>query len=273
MYQRFTVDKFLLRQASNEIVLTFDQDIDEDSVDNRSIYILKDESKAHQLLTNVPIDQYDIDGQIVTLKYSALEFNVTYEIHVTDKVQSILDEPLEVEFVKQFVLESSVDSSVAILSPADHEAVSPLSVKLEETAGKSKKLFNKFQLQIASDVNFLDIIFETEMADAAKADFDDLKDAKQYFLRARATDGKESGNWSAPVTFTKAKKVVPSPTGADEPPAKKCDDFFGGVISDMELVGSPENGKTPNSFLFEFDADLDEESLRHSDIIVTMREV
>lgn len=275
MYQRFTVDKFLLHQASDEIVLSFTQDIDEDSVDNRSIYVLRDASGAHRTLTNVPIDGYETDGQLVTLKYHGLDFNTTYEIHATSKVLSILGDPLEVEFVKQFVLRSDVDSTVTILSPADYESVAPLSLKVKEEAGASGKLFNSFQVQIASDVNFLDIVLETEMTDTSSADFDALKDEHQYFMRVRATDGKDCGNWSAPVTFTVAKKATPSSEGADKPPVPPApaDDFFGGVISDMELVGSPENGKTPNSFLFEFDCDLDEETLSRSDIILTMREV
>lgn len=273
MYQRFTVDKFLLHQTSDEIVLSFTQDIDEDSIDNRSVYILQDSSGAHKTLTDVPVESYETDGQIVTLKYRGLELNTMYEIHVTSKVLSILGDPLEVEFVKQFVLKSDVDSTVVILSPADHESVSPLSLKVKETAGESGKLFNSFHVQVSSDVNFLDIVLEPSMTDTAEADFDDLKDEHQYFLRVRSTDGKDYGNWSEPVTFTVAKKTAtPSQIGAGEPPAKD-DVFFDGVISDMELVGSPENGKTPESFLFEFDCELDEEFIKHSDIIVTMKEV
>lgn len=272
MYQRFTVDKFVLHPASDELVLTFTLDIDEDTVNDRTIYITKAKAGMQPLLMNVGIEKFSTDGQIVTMKFHDFDVNEPYEIHVTHKVQSILGDPLEVEFVKEFVLPSEVDSSVEILSPAEFEAAESLSLKVKETEGKHKKLWNTFQVQVSDDVNFLNLILDTEIVDKAEAVFEDLKPAKQYFLHVRAASGKEHGNWSEPRTFTiSEKKSTPENQGAEKP--LKIDDEIPAVISYMELVASPENGKTPQSFLFEFDADLDEEAIKKSDIIVTVREV
>ena len=271
MYQKFTVDKFILHPASDELVLTFTLDIDEDTVNDGSIYITKTEAGMQPLLMNAGIESFSADGQSVTMKYHDFDVNTKYEIHVTRKVKSIMDDPLEIEFVKQFVLPSSVDSTVKILSPVDFESVKKLELKLQETAGKSKKTWNNFQVQVAVDVNFLDIALDTMLTDKVEAEFEDLKPARQYFLRARAVSGKEHGNWSDPVTFA-LQESVPVIPGAEPKPEKKDDDVPL-IVGDLELVGFPENGKTPQSFFFEFDDDLDEESIRHADIIVTKREV
>ena len=272
MYQKFTVDKFILRPASDELVLTFTLDIDEDTVDDSSIYITKTKAGMQPLLMNAGIEKFSTDGQIVTMKYHDFDVNEPYEVHVTHKVRSIMDDPLEVEFVKQFVIPSEVDSKVVILSPAEYEAAESLSLKVKEVEGKSKKLWNTFQVQVSDDVNFLNLILDSEIDDKTEAVFEDLKPASQYFLRVRSIHEKEHGNWSEPRTFTiSQKKVTPENQGAK--PEPKPDDDLPLVYSDLELVAAPENGMTPQSFLFEFDTDLDEESLKKSGIIVTMREV
>ena len=272
MYQRFTVDKFLLHAKQNEIVLTFTLDVDEDTINNGSIYITESKVGMQPILLSSEDAEYSADGRMVTIHYSELSVNSAYEIHATKKVESIMGDALEVEFVKEFVIPSSVDSTVTILSPADYEAVDDLVLRLEEKEGPSKKLFGKFHIQVASDVNFLDVIMDTSIDGKTEATFSSLKDANQYFLRARAYDGDDQGNWSAPVTFTRKKNLTP-PNGGVKPEPEEPDDDFPKIVEDLELITKPENGVTPTSCLFEFDSDLDEESIQASDIIVTMRKV
>lgn len=272
MYQRFTVDKFLLHARQNEIVLTFTLDVDEDTINNASIYITESKAGMQPILLSSEDAAYSVDGRAVTIHYSELGVNSAYEIHVTKKVESIMGDSLEVEFVKEFTIPSSVDSTVSVLSPADYEAVDDLVLRLEEKEGSSKKLFQKFQVQVASDVNFLDIILDTTLDGKTEATFSALKEASQYFLRTRACDGDDRGNWSAPVTFTRKKNLTP-PNGGVKPEPEDADDGFPEIIEELELIAKPENGVTPASFLFEFDSDLDEEKIQASDIIVTMRKV
>ena len=272
MYQRFTVDKFLLHAKQNELVLTFTLDVDEDTINNSSIYITESKAGMQPILLSSEDAEYSVDGRMVTIHYSELSVNSAYEIHATKKVESIMGDALEVEFVKEFVIPSSVDSIITILSPADYEAVDDLVLRLEEKEGPSKKLFQKFQIQVASDVNFLDILLDPVLDGKTEATFSDLKESNQYFLRVRACDSNDRGNWSAPVTFTRKKNLTPSNPGVTPEPEEPGDDFPK-VIEDLELITKPENGVTPTSFLFEFDSDLDEEKIQASDIIVTMRKV
>lgn len=271
MFQKFTVDKFLLHANSEEIVLTFTLDIDDETVNSSTIYITESKSGLQPILMSSE-NNFDVDGRVVKLHYKNLEVNTPYEIHVTHGIHSIIGDELEVEFVKQFELASSIDSIIEILSPADYENVDTLNLRIKETAGASKKLFNSFQVQVSSDVNFLDVILDTNLDGKSEAEFSDLKQEKQYFLRVRAYDGESFGNWSAPVTFTRVKKTDAPPNGG-APKDTEDDDWIPDVIEDMELVAMPENGVTPHSFIFEFDSELDGDKLKKSDIILTVRKV
>lgn len=272
MYQRFTVDKLLLHANRNEILLTFTLDIDDETVNTSTVYITESKAGVQPIAASVSGVSYSVDGRTIKIKYKELEVNKPYEIHVTNGVESILGEKLEVEFVKEFELPSGIDSMVEILSPADYENVDTLEIRLKETAGPTKKLFNSFNIQVASDVNFLDVILDTDLDGKTEASFADLKQEKQYFLRVRPRDGKEFGNWSAPVTFTREKKSA-TQNGVTDKNQTEDDDWVPEVVSDMELVAAPENGVTPESFIFEFDAELDPDAIKKTDIIVTVRKV
>ena len=275
MYQRFTVDKFLLHANREEIILTFTLDVDDETINTSTVYITESKEGMQPILLPSSSVSYTVDGRAVKIKYTDLKVNSPYEIHVTSGVESILGENLEVEFVKEFELPSGIDSTVEIIAPADYENIDALELRLKETAGPTKKLFNAFNVQVASDVNFLDVILDTNVDGKTEATFSELKQESQYFLRVRPYEGTAFGNWSAPITFTRIKKSTTQNGGADDNTQDNTDDddWMPEVIEDMELLTKPENGVTPQSFLFEFDSDLDEENIQASDIIVTMRKV
>ena len=270
MYQRFTVESMSLLPQSNSIVLSFTLDLDEDTVNDRTIYITETKTGMQPVLSC--IESFAVDGRTVELHYKNFEVNKSYEIHVTHGIRSIMDEPLSVEYVKEFLLESEVDSTVAIVSPSDHEAVGKLRIRLKETAGANGKLFNSFAIEIADDASFLDVLLATTITDTDTVTLTVPKPAHQYFLRARTVSGDDFGNWSEPVTFTMAE-TAPANSGTEIRPTDPPSDDMPAVIEDMELVSCPENGVTPESFLFAFDADIDPASVNPVNILIIRKKV
>lgn len=264
MYQKFTVSQVFVDEAENNIKVTFTYDVDEDTVDDSSIYITEAETEKQRIIeTNKTVEQ-----STVTLYYGDLELNKTYQIVAKKDIKSIMGDELDIEYTKTFILHSDVDSTITIISPSQHEEVTSLNVKLEESVGKNKKLFNRYRIQIAGDHGFLKVFSET-VTEKKEIKLSVQKDSPQYFIRARAEkDDKHYGNWSDKVSFI----VIKDNSEKDnDNPDKDDDDYV--FEDDFEVVGYPENGTTPFSFIIEFDEDIDPDSIHIEDIILTRKKV
>lgn len=266
MYQKFTVRDIQVNESENTILITFTYDIDEDSVDDRSISVreTKDEQKP------LVFDKILVQGHSVVLHYEDIKVNTEYQISVDKKILSIMGDELAYKFEKTLLITSDVDSSVEILSPANFEQVDSLTVKLKEQPGSTnKEKVNRYKIQIAFDHGFLNILHETVITDQETITLSDLKKSHQYFLRARAEkDDKSYGNWSNVVTFSlkgnEEKESETDPVDEDDDPVFE---------DDLEIIGYPENGITPKSFLIEFDKDLDTSLIDLDNFILTRKKV
>ena len=258
MYRQFTADQLQINQSDNSVTLTFTYDIDEDTVNDKSIYLT--EKQAHNIIHTVK----KTNGTAITLCLDYLKVNTPYVLVATREIKNILGESLDIELRKEFVVDSVVDSSVKILNPANHEEVkNVIHVLLEEKPGKHKKLFNRFLVEIAGDVNFFTTYISSEVVDSTIVDFKEIKPSREYYVRARSQDAEGNhGNWSEPVTFT-AHLIDDTSTNDD-------DELI--FVRGLELVSHPENGITPSgSFLFQFDRELDPDSIDDSKILVIKR--
>lgn len=270
MYQKFTVSQVFVNEAENNIKVTFTYDIDEDTVDNSSIYITEAETENQRIIeTDKTVEQ-----STVTLYYSDLELNKTYQIVVKKDVKSVMGDELDTEYIKTFVLRSDVDSIITIISPSQHEEIETLNIKLEESPGKNKKLFNRYRIQISGDHGFLKIFFET-VTEKKEIKLSVQKDSPQYFIRARAEkDENHYGNWSDKISFiiTKANQSSQKDDRHDNHDSIDDDEDYA-FEDDFEIIGYPENGTTPSSFIIEFAEDIDPDSIHIEDLILTRKKV
>ena len=268
MYQKFTVSQVFVDEAENNIKVTFTYDIDEDTIDNNSIYITEAETKNQRIIeTDKAVEQ-----STVTLYYGDLELNKIYQIVVKKDVKSVMGDELDIEYVKTFVLHSDVDSIVTIISPGQHEEIETLDINLEESPGKNKKLFNRYRIQISGDHGFLKIFSET-VTEKKEIKLSVQKDSPQYFIRARAEkDENHYGNWSDKTSFIIAKKTTQS-SQKDDSHGDIDDDEDYAFEDDFEIIGYPENGTTPSSFIIEFAEDIDPDSIHIKDLILTRKKV
>lgn len=264
MYQKFTVEELRIHEEGNRIILGFTLDLDEDTVNDSTVYITET-NKNQQPIIKTAIKA---EGKQAILEYKDLKVNTDYEIHATRDIQSITEDTLDIEYIGSFHIESTVDSIVKIISPSDYEEVKELYVVLSEIAGQSEKLFNNFDIQIATDVRFDDVILETSIYDKNQYGVSSLKPAprNQYYIRARATNNNDKGNWSPKITFT-------TKTNTKNSDDNNSTDEFPVFVSDLKLVGYPENGETPNSFILEFDQDIDPNSFDPDSFILIRKKV
>ena len=105
-------------------------------------------------------------------------------------------------------------------------------------------------------------MIHSEITDNQEFTSSELPAQKQYFLRVRTqTSEKDFGNWSETVTFTHIpqKNVVP-----DQEPIFE---------QDLEVLSSDDDGITPDSFIIEFNSELDPSSIDIDDILVFRKPV
>ena len=259
MYQKFTPDELIVDQANNCVTLTFTYDVDEETVNDKTIYITEAKQKIQPM---IEMDRY-VDGSEVKLVFKdSMLVNVEYELHATKDILSIVGDVPAFEYERTFIVKSKVDSNVKIISPVDYEEQKEsIFVKLEEIEGPSKKKFNQFYIEIAADFNFIDILWKANIQDT-EVFIKEIDPAKQYYIRARSDTEEEHGNWSKPVTFTYQY------TGKI-----KHDDFEPILEKEFKIIGYPENGVTPKSFILEFPDEIDPDSFDIKDILVLRKKV
>lgn len=272
MYQRFTVISVQVNEAENLIVLTFAYDINEDSVNDSSITVCEASGEKRPLV----FDKVKVDGPVVLLHYTEVLVNTEYIITVTKDIQNVMGANMDYQFQKTFAITTDVDSTVEIISPANFEYIKDLTIELKESAGPTnKKLEHRYRIQIASDYGFLDILKESILTGKETVTFDKIENLDQYFVRARVERDESSyGNWSKPITFSLGINQDPDPDQIKDDidtSKKDTDDII--FEDNLEVVGYPENGATPSSFLIEFDADLDPASINIDNIILTRKKV
>lgn len=262
MYQKFTVKTVTIHEAKNQIEVNFTYELDEDSISSTSLYITK--SNQQEIVRT----DLSVDGSKVLMSYGTLEVNTEYSIVATKEIESVMGDSLDIEFYKTFIIEKTVDSTVTIDSPTNHEEIEKIFISFTENQGNNKTLVNRFRLQIAGDHDFLAPLLDVIVSDKTSITISDIKAAKQYYVRIRAEkDDTDYGNWSKKTTFTLAQKTTSDSTHSQD------EDDTPIVEDDFVIAGYPENGTTPETFLIEFDDEIDSSSIDISNILLTRRKV
>lgn len=250
MYQKFVTTQLHIDKVNRAVSIDFTYDVDEDTVDNRSIFVTKEKD-----MNLIPC-KYHVDGSVVSLIFDKdFDVNQTYTLYATRKILSVTGTKLALETCRNFSIESTVDSDCKITNPANHEDLKILRFEWQEIAGKSEKLTNAFYIEIAPDAHFFRTLLQSEITGQNFFEVNKLEQCRQYWVRVRAqANADDYGNWSEPVTFTYT---------APKEEIENDEDII--YISPLEILSRPDEGMTPqHSFLFEFDKDLDPASLEDS---------
>ena len=199
------------------IELSFSLDVDEDTVNGDTIYLLHYKTQGI-----VPLS-YEVDEKkvIVTVK-SDIHPNEKYYLNITNELKTITDDPFEPVKGLTVTFNGSVVSNVEIVSPKDFEAIDgDILIRWHESG---EKLEHMYELEIAGDNAFGNIVYHTTVPstnEIAQYKVPALKEYGQYYVRIRAVSSEDNGSWSRIATFTyrdpEADKKVPNPQPEPEP--------------------------------------------------------
>lgn len=253
MYQKFNATTIDIDRIRKVIHIDFNFDVNEDTINGKTIYVYKNKTG------DVVNTQYSVDGMSANLSFTGdMEPNIEYVLVVSKEVSSITGEGLYTAVKKIFSIESSVDSTVVVTSPSNYEELKDkISLVWKEVAGDSKTLHGNFLIQIASDNLFFNNLISSTVSEKSQITFGTIKDAVQYFVRIRAQESESDfGPWSDVMTFTLSKTK----------PTQNDDELI--FQQDMEILTVPENGETPESFIIEFDSEINVNSIEDNIILI-----
>ena len=199
------------------IELSFSLDVDEDTVNGDTIYLLHYKTQGI-----VPLSYKVDEKKVIDTVKSDIHPNEKYYLSITNELKTITDDPFEPVKGLTVTFNGSVVSNVEIVSPKDFEAIDgDILIRWHESG---EKLEHMYELEIAGDNAFGNIVYHTTVPstnEIAQYKVPALKEYGQYYIRIRAISSEDNGAWSRIATFTyqdpEADKKVPNPQPEPEP--------------------------------------------------------
>lgn len=274
MYREFVLLSAEAKAAEKKIILTFNYDIDEDSIQNDSITVSTNTGDIIPIKLTVRGEKIDID----LIEWPLV--NTEYNVVVEKEIKNIANDELNASVRKKIVFKSIITETVKIISPYQFEKIDTLKIDFSET-GK----INSYFIEIAKENRFYNIVYSGEIYNTNTiSPIIDLENG-QYYTRIRVQKDDKFGQWSPIITFiyknvcdcNNEKDNFPS---ADSKLPSAWEDLFvenpNNAINDLkkmeelEILTEPENGTTNESFVFEFNKTLDKSE--KIDILVIRRD-
>lgn len=256
MYQEFMATVINTDIRSKKITIEFSHDIDLSSIDDNSLQII------HRKTRDLMDYQVSVNAKVVSI--TLLKWPLPNEEYIlkVDKFKNILGEILVSGIRKKIIFESSICSTIDIVSPAFNEVINELVVKwVEKKADATHDLVNSYYLEVSSEANFYNIIYNTCVSNQLEIQLPLLK-AGQYYVRCRAQKEEQYGFWSETITFLIDQ--TPSKPGAIFDPEDQEEPIF---LEDIQILTMPRNGETPSSIMIEFDCEIDSDFLDNITVI------
>ena len=277
MYNRFCVLGIEASGLKKNLVISFNKDVDEDSVGLDTIKLSS------------------IDGEAVHFEWIAKENRIIlyldswpnpaneYLLSIDAALSDISGTHLDSIFRKKIAFPEEITSIVTIKSPYNFEKIDELSFEISDSES-----IGSYYAEIASDNRFYNLVFDGKIFTGVfKPVIPDMKPG-QYYARFRCQKDAAYGKWSRVISFI-YKNIcdddMPKPEGpcADSEMPGAWDNLFGSEITEsghnpsqevevedeLVVLTAPESGATPVSFVFEFDREIAPGS---GEVIVIKRE-
>ncbi len=261
MYQEFSIIKISTSLIEKKIEINFSLDVDEDTATLDTLILVEKET-SKIVDTNISVSRNVVQLELVNWPTPNKEYMIKIQKGITSIVDDILPDSLQ----RSLVFKSEITSVVEVQSPADHEEIDELSISWNEKQVRpSENLVHSYYLEISTDNAFYNVVKKTEVVDKNKITLSSISNG-QYYLRVRAQKDKQYGQWSDVVTFIVSENSKPS-----EPIYDDEDNEDPVFEEDLRTITVPVNGETPESFLFEFDDEIDTDSIQ--DIVIIRRSI
>lgn len=263
MYQEFSVVSIESVLNKKQILITTNQEININTFKDTVVEIYERGSKNSVLFFT------EINDKVLTITFKDWPVPNSEYILSIKELLSITDEALTSSVKKKIKFESSIVSTVSVISPGMFEQIELLNIELKEVAAKPEFLKGSFYIEISKDNAFIDTVIKTCIS---KTSFKlALPSFGQYFMRIRVQDEidlSQYGMWSELITFkygnvSESGEIpeIEDPDIEEDPTEPEVD------IEDFELISELEQGVTPVSLILEFSKDIDELSLDNIIII------
>ena len=175
--------------------------------------------------------------------------NEEYILKIQTGIESIIGDELKQAHQRHIVFNSEITSLIEILSPNEYEEISSLNVNWEEKLLNKKHLaINRYYLEIAKENTFYNIVKRSHINNKQSILFSDIPEG-QYYIRIRAEKDNNYGRWSEIITFIYS--------GEQERPPLNYEDDSPIIEEELNIVSTPPNGEVINSFIIEFDEEID----------------
>lgn len=265
-YIRFAVISVSTDLQTQSVYITFNKQLDTDTVTLTNLMIAsqhKNNKASLGLVTDLAtfdIDTTDDLKTIILRFHDTPEINTDYALLLREGIADLEGTSLEHTLFRYVRFESTITSKVNLISPANFEKVTDLTLTWEETGSE---LTNCYRVQVSTENVFHVILIDSVVSDKTSVSLSGQLGPGQYYYRIRPETTEEYGTWSEVRTFiiedTDPIKTIQQP---DETAVVETD--IEPVIEDwttdrpdrITLETGPDNGVTPLSFMFRFSEDI-----------------
>ena len=277
MYNRFCVIGIEASGLEKKLVISFNKDVDENSVGLDTIKLSSIDGEA------VHFEWIVKENRTILCLDSWPDPANEYLLSIDAALSDISGTNLQSIFRKKISFPEEITSVVTIKSPYNFEKIDTLSFEISDSEN-----IGSYYAEIASDNRFYNLVFEGEIFTGVFNPVIPDMSPGQYYARFRCQKGSAYGKWSRIISFI-YKNIcdddAPKPDGpcADSEIPGAWDNLFGSEITEsghnpshavevedeLRVLTAPESGETPISFVFEFDRALAPES---GEVIIIKRE-
>lgn len=273
MYQEFVILTLETNLLEKKIIVTTNNEIDPNSIDDIHIEIIERETKGEVQFTK------EIKGSSLEVTLTQWPIPNSVYIFYLKSVKNILGEELRAGIRRKIHFRSTVTKEVEIISPSMHELVKSFNVKFKLVdiikEDEENKVDYNIVLEVSSDNVFNNIVKSTKIHDKKEITIAGLKPG-QYFLRSRV-ETKDSdikfqySKWSETLSVVYDKEkctILGEDNDIDYTP--EYDDMLPIIddIADFEVTLLNSAGVTTDNFLFMFNKDLNEDNFHRSQIMI-----
>lgn len=254
MLIKFSIIEISTSLIEKKITVTFNKDIDAITVNKNTLELIN-----RNLRQIVEIEYEIIDKQIIITLIDEPIVNEEYMLNIKANLSSISGDLLGSAISQRLMFESVIQNTVEIISPIDHELLNNIAVSWKEIQeNNSLPSVQQYMVEIADDNTFFNVRIRSIVKDKNEIKLAGNLSDGQYYVRVRIQTDTDYGRWSEPITFVLERKNAEDEIVFEE---------------ELEILNQSENGVEMEYFLFEFDADIDEEEFDKDNIVIIRRDI
>lgn len=277
MFKKFCLSSVTANAIEKTVTIGFNYDLEEKTVSTATVRLT--ESNGSILKYTV-----SVKGTEIILKLKDWPQNTSCFIVIDKSVENIAGDTLSQSYRNEIKFGVDITSRVNIKAPYNFEKLDNLRFEVDDTED-----IGSYYVEIAEENLFYNLKYSGYIEEKVFAPVIPELEAGQYYVRFRVQKGEQYGVWSDVVTFI-YQRICDDDEPEEEGPSANAempsawDDIYlnrddeannvqnssaqpAPVIpavpptidfeSELELLSGPQNGETPQSFIFEFDKELD----------------